>query len=89
MTMTWLANTNQGYMVGDYISTSFVGAKVYPVFMVASAPAGGVYNEAAYTVAAGLAASGGSRTSAGDRVYGAPSRGGSVAPRGRRHRTAF
>jgi hypothetical protein len=25
MTLAWLANTNQGRMVGDYISTSFAG----------------------------------------------------------------
>jgi len=89
MTMTWLASTNQGYMVGDYMAAAFSGGKVYPVFMVASAPSGGVYNEAAYTVAAGLTANGGSRTSAGAHVYGAPSGGGSVTPHGRRHRTAF
>ncbi len=89
MTMTWLANTNQGYMVGDYMAAAFSSGKVYPVFMLATAPTGSVFNEAAYTVSAGLTAYGGARTSAGDHVYGAPSRGGPVMPHGRRHRTAF
>ena len=33
MKVTWIANTNQGRMVGDYISTSFTGdGKAHPVF---------------------------------------------------------
>src|SRR5712692_8743650 len=32
MSLSWLANTNQGVMVGDYISTSFVGAPAFPAF---------------------------------------------------------
>jgi hypothetical protein len=32
---TWLPNTSQGYMVGDYNSTSFAGGKAYPVFAAA------------------------------------------------------
>jgi hypothetical protein len=35
MLNTWLPLTNQGYMVGDYMSTSFVGGLAFPVFMVA------------------------------------------------------
>lgn len=51
----WLASTNQGNMVGDYISTSIVGTGVaYPVFEVAKAPKGSVLNEAAFTIAGGL-----------------------------------
>ena len=39
----WIANTNQGYMVGDYTSTSFTGdGKAHTVFSVAKPPAGGV-----------------------------------------------
>jgi hypothetical protein len=39
----WVANTNQGYMVGDYISTSFTGdGKAHPVFSLAKAPDSGV-----------------------------------------------
>ena len=48
MDLTWLAATNQGRMVGDYISTSFVGSSSRTVFAVATAPAASVFNEAMY-----------------------------------------
>jgi hypothetical protein len=36
MKVAWIANTNQGRMVGDYISTSFTGdGKAHPVFSLA------------------------------------------------------
>jgi len=54
MTLSWLASTSQGGMVGDYISASFVGGKAYPVFAVATAPRGGVFNEAMFTVSSSL-----------------------------------
>lgn len=54
MTLTWLADTNQGVMVGDYISTSFVNGKAHPVFAVASANSGTVFNEAMFTSTSGL-----------------------------------
>jgi BNR repeat-like domain len=54
MTLSWLASTSQGAMVGDYISTSFSAGKAYPVFAVATAPGGGVFNEAMFTVSGGL-----------------------------------
>ena len=38
MAVLWLANTNQGYMVGDYISASFAGGRATAVFAVATAP---------------------------------------------------
>jgi hypothetical protein len=34
MVNTWLPLTTQGYMVGDYMSTSFVGSQAFPVFIV-------------------------------------------------------
>lgn len=60
MSHSWLASTTQGTMVGDYISTSFSGGAAHPVFAVASAPSGTVFNEAMYTPSAGLAAAAGS-----------------------------
>lgn len=48
MAVTDLANTSQGFMVGDYISTSFAGAKAVPVFALAKARSGTVFNEAMY-----------------------------------------
>ena len=50
MTMSWLANTTQGYMVGDYISASFSNGKAFPLFVAASAPNNsGQLNEALFT----------------------------------------
>jgi hypothetical protein len=48
MKLTDLADTSQGVMVGDYISTSFAGAKAVPVFAVAKPKSGGVFDEAMY-----------------------------------------
>ena len=43
MHQQWIAFTNQGYMVGDYISTSFTGdGKAHPVFTLAKPPDSGV-----------------------------------------------
>ncbi len=53
--ITWLANTSQGRMVGDYISTSFSeSGSAHGVFAVATAPNGGTFNEAMFTTAAGI-----------------------------------
>ena len=49
MTLSWLANTDQGYMVGDYVSTSFAGAEAVAAFASGSAPAaGGLLQEAMF-----------------------------------------
>jgi hypothetical protein len=48
MKLEWLADTNIGRMVGDYISTSFLGLRPVPVLALASAPAGGRFNEAIF-----------------------------------------
>jgi hypothetical protein len=67
MTLTWLPNTTQGFMVGDYISTSFVGSPAFPAFAVANSPSGGVFDEATYTVQGGLSV-GGSAKGASDHT---------------------
>ena len=54
MDLTWLPLTSQGYMVGDYESTSFVGGRAYPAIEVANAPSGSVFDEATSTVAGGF-----------------------------------
>ena len=54
MALTWLPNTTQGFMVGDYISTSFSGAPAFPAYAVASAPASGLFQEAIFTITGGL-----------------------------------
>jgi hypothetical protein len=66
MSLAWLASTNQGVMVGDYISTSFAGGTAHPVFALANAPSGSILDEAIYTTTAGLVPSGGSATSRGE-----------------------
>jgi BNR repeat protein len=54
MTLSWIANTSQGRMVGDYISTSYANGTAHPAIAVATAPNGSVFNEAIYTPASGL-----------------------------------
>jgi hypothetical protein len=50
-------NTTQGRMVGDYISTSWLGGKAYGAFAVAQAPSGGfAFDQALYVPAGGLTA---------------------------------
>lgn len=64
MMLTWLANTNQGRMVGDYISTSIVGnGNAFPAFAVAKTPKGTTFHEALYTVSGGLPVTGGALSS--------------------------
>jgi hypothetical protein len=70
MTMSWLPNTSQGRMVGDYISTSYGSdGLAHGAFAVANAPTAGGSDcqtatpncdQALYTSASGLAAAGGS-----------------------------
>jgi BNR repeat protein len=60
MSLSWLPNTSQGVMVGDYFSTSFNASGVaFPAFAVANAPSGGVFDQAIYTITGGLSASAG------------------------------
>jgi hypothetical protein len=78
MTLSWLANTSQGRMVGDYISTSVFsgsGGRAYPVIAVANAPSGGVFDEAMYVPTGGLAVTGGSLRASGAGARSAPANG--------------
>jgi len=68
MNLTWLANTTDGYMVGDYISTSFSDGKAFPLFITASAPSGSQLNEALFTVKVGLPALGGTNAAPDEQV---------------------
>ena len=46
--LAWIAQTDQGPMVGDYISTSFAGGPLaFGVFAIAKPPVSGVFNERA------------------------------------------
>ena len=50
MTMTWLPDTSQGRMVGDYMSSSFGSdGNAHPAYVVANATSSGVFNQALYS----------------------------------------
>jgi hypothetical protein len=50
MAMSWLPDTSQGRMVGDYISSSFGSdSNAHPAYAVASAPSGGALNQPLYS----------------------------------------
>ena len=50
ISLTWIASTNQGVMVGDYMSTSFAGGNyAFPIFAVAKAKTGSVFDERAFS----------------------------------------
>lgn len=72
MSLTWMANTNQGLMVGDYMSTSFSGGVAFPALVSANAPSGGVFDEALFTVTGGVAVTGGSASAQGNAVVVSP-----------------
>jgi hypothetical protein len=57
MQLSWLPNTSQGVMVGDYFSASIPpGSNVaVPVFMVASAPTGSTFHQPTFAVREDLA----------------------------------
>jgi hypothetical protein len=54
--VTWTPDTSQGRMVGDYISTSWVGTKAFGAFAVANAPSGSVFDQRIYVPAGGVSA---------------------------------
>src|SRR5439155_5262824 len=59
MNLSWLPNTSQGRMFGDYISTSVnPGGNAVPCLSVASAPTGTTFNQSAFVPTGGLAITG-------------------------------
>ena len=68
MLLSWLPNSQNGLMVGDYIATAFTNGVPHGVFAVAQAASGTTFSEAIYT-GQGLtvAASGRQFSSAADR----------------------
>jgi len=62
MNLAWIANTSQGRMVGDYTSTSFTAdGKAHPVFSIAKALDGGVFQQRAASATFDVTAPGLSR----------------------------
>ncbi len=49
MKLTWLPNSQNGLMVGDYIATAFSNGVPHGVFAVAAAKSGSTFSEAMYT----------------------------------------
>jgi hypothetical protein len=49
MSLTWLAATTQGFMVGDYAGMAFSGGTPHPVFAAAQPPIRGHFRESMYT----------------------------------------
>ncbi len=82
MQLGWLANTSQGRMVGDYISTSVpAGGRAWPTLAVANQPSGGLFHEAMHVPTGGLPISGGAvRASATGVVVAGPSAAARQAP---------
>lgn len=59
-TLSWIPNTSQGRMFGDYISTSVrPGGNAYPVLPIASAPSGSTFTMGMFAPTGGLAITGG------------------------------
>ena len=87
MSLSWLANTSQGRMVGDYISTSVLpSGRAWPTIAVATAPTGGLFNEAMNVPTGGLPIGGGTaRASAAGVVVAGPSAAAKRAPGVIRH----
>ena len=54
MSLSWLPSTTQGTMVGDYISTSFLGGLAFPFFCYATAKSGTTFAERLATVPGGI-----------------------------------
>ncbi len=81
MTLSWLPNTSEGRMFGDYISTSTVaGGNAYPVIPVANAPTGSTFDLAMYVPVGGLAITGGSNQAVSSGTAPAASSGRTNAP---------
>jgi len=60
MSLSWLPDTSQGRMFGDYISTSVLaGGRAFPVIPVAFAPAGGLFNCNMHVPTGGMPVTGG------------------------------
>ncbi|WP_323746964.1 hypothetical protein [Catenulispora pinisilvae] len=73
MTMAQIANTSQGYMVGDYISCSVVNGKGVALFAVGKTPTNGqAFDEGMWTVGGGLAMRGGPIRATTGPVYATP-----------------
>lgn len=68
MKLSWLPNSQNGLMVGDYIATAFNSGVPHGVFAIAKANSGSTYSEATYTAQGlGVPTEGAVLSSAGDK----------------------
>jgi len=67
MDLSWLPNSQNGLMVGDYIATAFSEGKPVGIFAVAGANSGSVYNEAMFTASGLIVPKAAVLSSAGDK----------------------
>jgi hypothetical protein len=86
MQLSWLPSTNQGSMVGDYISTSFLGMQAITVIAIASSPTGSSYNQPMYGAVENV--SGGQNVTRTLEELSAPISRRTIGGRQRAHRTA-
>jgi hypothetical protein len=78
MNLSWIPNTSQGRMFGDYISTSVLpGGNAYPIIPVGNAPTGSTFDLAMYAPAGGLPVTGGTNTARGANTSARAARSGS------------
>ncbi|MGH2830748.1 MAG: sialidase family protein, partial [Actinomycetota bacterium] len=76
--VSWIASTSQGRMVGDYISSSFLGnGRAVPIWSHAYTPQGGLFDQAMEVMMGGFDITAGSVAAGGDEVasdaFGTPS----------------
>jgi hypothetical protein len=87
MNLSWLPNTSQGRMFGDYISTSVrPGGVALPIIPVANQPSGGLFDLAMYAPKPGLQITGGLQTAGRGLPAAVP--GGATVPSRTTARTA-
>ncbi|WP_426507454.1 sialidase family protein [Dactylosporangium sp. McL0621] len=73
MNLSWIPNTSQGRMFGDYISTSVrPGGNAYPVIPIGTAPTGSTFHLGMSVPTGGLAVTGGTNTAAPGLTAPAP-----------------
>jgi hypothetical protein len=73
MSLSWLPDTTQGRMVGDYMSASWSGGSLVSVTPLAAAPSGSTFDLAAFGVVATVSAVAGAATTQNDPVVSSPS----------------
>ncbi|MEV6647861.1 sialidase family protein [Amycolatopsis sp. NPDC051371] len=62
MNLSWIPNTSQGRMFGDYISTSVrAGGNAFPIVPIASVPTGSTFTMGMFAPTGGLPLTGGAR----------------------------